>query len=169
MTTRRTSVRPTAWTVSQAWKGRRREREERLREGRGDLLADAAGVDAHRLVVAGPAREPQEGVDEREARDGEAAEREDERVSGEGRPRRREEKESAGATRLRRRLSRIFHWLTSGSPFFAKPRRVGTTGRSHARICQSPRIQRCWRRACARTFEGKSSTSSTSETRAVRA
>ena len=31
---------------------------------------------------------------------------------------------------------------------------VGTHGNSHRRICQSPRTQRCWRRAWARTLDG---------------
>jgi hypothetical protein len=49
------------------------------------------------------------------------------------------------------------------------PERVGTNGNSQNRICQSPRIQRCWRRAWVSTLEGYSSTSSTSETSATRA
>jgi hypothetical protein len=76
---------------------------------------------------------------------------------------------SPGATRLRRRLSKIFQRLMSGSRLRSRPCRVGTTGSSHDRICQSPRTQRCWRRAWASTLEGKSSTTSTSDTSAQRA
>ncbi|MEO7154369.1 MAG: hypothetical protein ABI054_06950 [Planctomycetota bacterium] len=54
---------------------------------------------------------------------------------------------SAGAVKLRRRLSKIFHLLINGNVFLAKPWRVGAMGNNHARICQSPRTQRCWRRA----------------------
>ena len=35
-----------------------------------------------------------------------------------------------------------------------RPERDGANGNSHQRICQSPRTQRCWRRACARTLDG---------------
>ena len=49
------------------------------------------------------------------------------------------------------------------------PWRVGTNGNNQSRICQSPRIHRCWRRACASTLDGYSSTSSTSDTSATRA
>ncbi len=76
---------------------------------------------------------------------------------------------SRGVTRLRRRLSRIFQRPMSGSEFRLMPWRDGTNGNSQKRICQSPRIQRCCRRACASTLEGYSSTNSTSDTRATRA
>jgi hypothetical protein len=57
----------------------------------------------------------------------------------------------------------------SGSVLRFQPRRDGTNGKSQYRICQSPRVQRCCRRACVSTLEGYSSTSSTSETSATRA
>jgi hypothetical protein len=61
----------------------------------------------------------------------------------------------AGGTRLRRRLSKIFQREMSGSRLRSRrPERVGTSGKSQRRICQSPRTQRCWRRACASTVEG---------------
>ena len=65
---------------------------------------------------------------------------------------------SVGVTRLRRRLSRIFQRPISGSGLRLRPWRDGTNGNSQNRICQSPRIQRCWRRACVRTLDGYSST-----------
>src|SRR3989442_15737221 len=74
-----------------------------------------------------------------------------------------------GATRLRLRLSRIFQRLITGRRFFSRPERVGTQGKSQVRTCQSPRTQRRCRLAWASTLEGKSSTTSTSETSAVRA
>ena len=61
---------------------------------------------------------------------------------------------SVGATRLRRRLSRIFQRPMSGSGLRLRPRRDGTNGNSQNRICQSPRIQRCCRRACDSTLDG---------------
>ena len=76
---------------------------------------------------------------------------------------------SVGATRLRRRLSRIFQRPMTGRVFRCSPWRDGTNGNSHRRICQSPRIQRCCRRAWESTLDGYSSTSSTSDTRATRA
>ena len=60
----------------------------------------------------------------------------------------------AGASRLRRRLSKILKRLMSGSRLRPKPVRVLTQGKSQPRICQSPRTQRCSRRACARTLAG---------------
>ena len=59
-----------------------------------------------------------------------------------------------GATRLRRRLSSIFQRLIRGRRLRSNARRVRTTGSSQLRICQSPRTQRCCRRACATTLEG---------------
>ena len=59
-----------------------------------------------------------------------------------------------GAIRLRRRLSRIFQRDTSGRRLRCRPVGDGTKGKSHHRICQSPRTQRCWRLACARTLDG---------------
>ena len=60
----------------------------------------------------------------------------------------------AGASRLRRRLSRIFHRERMGRWLRCSPLRVGTKGKSQARICQSPRAHRCCRRAWVRTLEG---------------
>jgi len=60
----------------------------------------------------------------------------------------------AGAIRLRRRLSRIFQREMSGRRLRCGPVFDGTNGKSHHRICQSPRTQRCWRLACASTLDG---------------
>ena len=52
----------------------------------------------------------------------------------------------ATGTRLRRRLSRIRHRFTSVSGLRSvRPPCAGTRGKIHGAICQSPRIQRCWR------------------------
>ena len=39
-------------------------------------------------------------------------------------------------------------------PYKGKGVRDGTKGKSHQRICQSPRTHRCCRRACASTLDG---------------
>src|SRR5262249_56623178 len=60
-------------------------------------------------------------------------------------PARRRAKVAAG-TRLRRRLSKIFQRLNAESGLCAiLPSPTGTRGLSQSMICQSPRIQRCWR------------------------
>ena len=58
-------------------------------------------------------------------------------------------KTRAGGTRLRRRLSRIFQRSMVGKGFGACPPAVGTRRPIQGRICQSPRTQRCSRRAYA--------------------
>ena len=42
----------------------------------------------------------------------------------------------------------------SGRRLRSSPPRDGTNGNSQSRICQSPRTQRCWRRAWASTLDG---------------
>src|SRR6185369_7084764 len=55
-----------------------------------------------------------------------------------------------GALRLRRRLSRIFQRAINGSRFRTlRPSPLGTVGNSQRTICQSPRVHRCDRFACA--------------------
>jgi len=51
-----------------------------------------------------------------------------------------------GASKLRRRLSRIFHREIADMRFLCLlPCASRTTRCSHLAICQSPRVQRCWR------------------------
>ena len=49
---------------------------------------------------------------------------------------------------------RIFQRAIAGKRLRVSPRRDGTSGNSQKRICQSPRTQRCWRRAWASTLPG---------------
>jgi len=61
-------------------------------------------------------------------------------------------RKSAGGTRLRLRLSAIFHMDSAESGFrFQLLTGPGTHGRTHAAICQSPRIHRCRRFASPMT------------------
>ena len=48
-------------------------------------------------------------------------------------------------TRLRRRLSRMRQRLIALREFGIDPLEPGTRENNHGAICQSPRIQRCWR------------------------
>jgi hypothetical protein len=52
----------------------------------------------------------------------------------------------ASSSCWRRRLSRIFQRDSSASRFRSRPWMPGTQGVNHCSSCQSPRIQRCFRR-----------------------
>ncbi len=153
VSTRRTSVSTIAWTISLGVVGQEGQADERLGQVGAERLEARADEHAERLLAAAL-----EHAEQRE-QGGERQHRERRRAPGPGRLGEERERAAnharyAGASRLRRRLSKILKRLISGSRLRSKPVRVRTQGSSQPRICQSPRTQRCRRRACARTLAG---------------
>jgi hypothetical protein len=113
--------------------------EQHLRRGRLRVLEQQAEVHADRCCAGGPAS-----VRTSTGYSGNASEPRISAVHSHGDPGSSSHAPTsamtaAGGTSVRRRLSRIFQREMVGSVLRATPSRVGTSGKSQSRICQSPR------------------------------
>ena len=154
VTTRRTSVTPMACAASHAWNARNitlRNTCARAVTASRRRLRRNTGIDCAR---PGPTSSRPRTGRSCDAATPIAAIVQNQRAPGSTVHPATSKSSSVGDTRLRRRLSKIFQRPMSGTGFRLRPRCDGTNGNSQKRICQSPRTQRCCRRACESTLDG---------------
>ncbi len=134
--------------------GQERELQRDLSEHGLPVLPRGAEEHPPRLLRPGTRGGLQEQRIKGKGQGGQDGGRPDRRASRQDRPGQKERGDGRGGHEAAPQVVEDLPARDEGQPVALRPERVGTQGNSQRRICQSPRTQRCWRRAWARTLAG---------------